>query len=227
MTDKSIALLQHINEKIMFIPTTTRSLDQYKRIALFQEQIKPEYSIIANGGIILKNNTIDRDWEKIINSNLSNIPMPQEMMKLCGFFLEGDEINSYRCCDGLFIYALLKSDKIDNEQFSVVDKVCRENNYSVTKNSRKIYIIPQFINKLEAVKYIMALTGEKNLISAGDSLLDLPMLKNSSYGIIPLHGELFRLYNKDLSLINNIHFTKIAGILSSDEFLEDILDMIS
>ena len=227
MTNKSLDLLQHINEKILFIPTTTRSLEQYKRIGVFQDIIKPKYSIIANGGIVLKNNCVDKYWESIISSHLVGIPRPEEIIKLCEFFLKDDEINSYSCCDNLFVYALLKGDTIDVEKLSKVDKVCSSHGYHVTKNSRKIYIIPEFINKWVAVKYIMELTGEKDLISAGDSLLDLPMLKNASYGVIPLHGELCRLYNNDLSFMNNIHFTKIHGILSSDELLENILGMIS
>jgi hydroxymethylpyrimidine pyrophosphatase-like HAD family hydrolase len=227
MTNKSVDLLQCINEKILFIPTTTRSLDQYRRIDVFQELIKPRFSIIANGGIILKNNCIDKYWESNIKSKLAKITKPEEIIKLCEFFLKGDEINSYRCCDDIFVYALLRSDEIDNVKLSKVDKVCKEHGYYVTKNSRKIYIIPEFINKWEAIKYIMEVTCEKELISAGDSLLDLPMLENASYGIVPLHGELFRLYNNALSIMKNIHFTKTHGIVSSDEFLEDILDMIS
>jgi hydroxymethylpyrimidine pyrophosphatase-like HAD family hydrolase len=227
MTNKAMSLLSLINKKIMFIPTTTRSLEQYKRISVFQETIKPKYSIIANGGIILKNNVIDKYWESIVNFNLTKISRPEEIVKLCEFFLKGDEINSYRCCDNMFIYILLKGDTVDKEQLNRLEKVCTENGYYVTKNSRKIYIIPEFINKWEAVKYILELSGENKLISAGDSLLDLPMLKNASYGVIPLHGELYRLYHKDLSFMNNIHFTKAHGILSSDEFLGDIWDMIS
>jgi hydroxymethylpyrimidine pyrophosphatase-like HAD family hydrolase len=227
MSNESINLLSLINEKLFFVPTTTRSLEQYNRIGIFQNQIRTKYAIVANGGILLKNNCIDLNWAGIIKEKLANLTKPMELIKECEFFLKDETINSYRCCDNLFIYAVLKSNNVNMEKYSSLQALTKQLNYTVTRNGRKIYIIPNFLNKWEPIKHIMNLEQDKHLIAAGDSILDLPMLLNATYGVIPLHGELHDDLKEKLTHMKNLHFTTNQGIMSSNEFLEDILSMIS
>lgn len=72
----------------------------------------------------------------------------------------------------------------------------------------------------------MTLENKHKLIAAGDSYLDLPMLSNSMYGIVPFHGEIQELYRKNLNMHNNIYYTKEQGLLCSEEFLERILKLV-
>lgn len=224
MTEKSIDLLNKIHTKLLFIPTTTRSKEQYERISVFQNTISPKYAIISNGGIILKDGEVDTTWSSIIALKMKNIISPVELIKHCNFFLELSQINSYRCCDDLFLYAVLKENTLEDEMLLQLTEVCSEYGYSVTKNGRKVYIIPSFINKWAPIEYIMELESEKEFISSGDSTLDLPMLINSIHSFIPVHGELYHLHREELSLKSNIHFTVGEGLLSSEEFLQNIID---
>lgn len=226
MTEKSLKLLSLISKKILFIPTTTRTIEQYKRISIFQNNIPVKYAIVANGGIILKNGEIDLNWQKIISSQMNTLISPKELIKLCSFFLNNDYVNSYRCCDDLFLYAVLKND-MNMLDFDKLILLADKEGYLVTKNNRKVYIIPKFINKWSPLEYIMKIENESELIAAGDSSLDLPMLHNSLYGIVPLHGEIQQLYRDKLADHNNIYFTKNQGLRSSEEFLENILNLVS
>jgi hydroxymethylpyrimidine pyrophosphatase-like HAD family hydrolase len=227
MTNKAIALLCLINEKLFFVPTTTRSLEQYNRINIFQNQIQPKYAIVANGGILLVNNCIDLNWAKVIKERLSTVTSPMDIIKKCEFFLKDETINSYRCCDDLFIYAVLKTNNLNLEKYKVLELLVTQLGYTVTRNGRKIYIIPSFLNKWEPIKNIMAKEQDNHLIAAGDSILDLPMLSKAKYGVIPSHGELHISFKETIKTMNHLHFTNNTGIKSSEEFLEDILSLIS
>lgn len=227
ITQTSINLLTIIHKKCLFIPTTTRSMEQYKRISLFQETIVPKYAVIANGGIILKYGEIDIYWQNMIQSKMKNIMDPTVLIEKCDFFLKGSDIVSYRCCDNLFVYAILKSDTLVVDNYDKLITEATKNGYIVTRSGRKIYIIPSFINKWDPLKYIMDKENESEIIAAGDSILDFPLVANSRYGIIPSHGELYHLHRDQLSSMENIHFTSINGIRSSHEFLQTIIEKLA
>lgn len=56
-----------------FIPVTTRTIEQFQRITLFQNEIIPEYAITSNGGNILHNGKQDVTWNKEIKKNFSRM----------------------------------------------------------------------------------------------------------------------------------------------------------
>lgn len=225
MTEKSIRILSHINEKLMFIPVTTRSMEQFKRISLFQEKLKTKYAVVANGGIILVNGEPDLVWEKKIAEGMKSFIEPEELKKKLTFFTAEDYVSSCRCCDNLFNYIVLKSRLEDQENFKKLIDLCKAYNYEVTLNGRKIYIIPEFINKWSPLEYIMEIEEEKEITAAGDSILDLPMLEKSHRALIPLHGELYKMYKEVVSVHEHMQFTKEEGLKACEEFLS-IIDVV-
>jgi len=68
--------LQHINENMLFIPVTTRSPKEYKRIKYFYDEIKPKYAVVANGGIILKDGIELIAWSDIVSTKIKEITYP-------------------------------------------------------------------------------------------------------------------------------------------------------
>ena len=79
MTPCAFELLRKINERedIVFSPLTTRSLEQYYRVDFFDGK-SPELALAANGGILLENGVINKNWfeeskNMISNSTLSTI----------------------------------------------------------------------------------------------------------------------------------------------------------
>jgi len=220
--------LEHINESMLFIPVTTRSPKEYKRIKYFYEVIKPKYAVVANGGIILKNGIELKAWSDIITSKIEKVVSVSTMIKLCSFFLESDLIKSYKTCENLFIYSILDEDKLANmlsnvesdlDYFEALRSFCSKYNYNVSKQGRKVYIVPDCINKYDPLSYIMQSENINIFLAAGDSLLDYPMIKNSNYGIIPRHGELLdNLPEKKLA--DNMYITKESGIFAGEELLD-------
>lgn len=219
--------LEHINASMLFIPVTTRSTEQYTRMKYFYDVIEPKYAVVANGGIILKNGIELKSWTDISSNKLKNIVSVNNMIKLCSFFLESDFIKSYKTCEDLFIYSIVDEDKLANnitngkvslDYFEVLHSFCKGYNYSVSKQGKKVYIVPNCINKYDPINYIMQLENINMFLAAGDSLLDYPLINHSNYGIVPSHGELLgNLFEKTLH--NNVYITKESGIFAGEEIL--------
>jgi hydroxymethylpyrimidine pyrophosphatase-like HAD family hydrolase len=58
---KALAMLESLDKRIALVPVTARSIEEYRRIRIF-ERIVPPYAITSMGGVILKNGEIDKDW---------------------------------------------------------------------------------------------------------------------------------------------------------------------
>lgn len=220
--------LEHVNESMLFIPVTTRSKDQYTRMKYFYNIIKPKYAVVANGGIILKNGIEHKPWSDISSTKLKEVTSLKTMIELCSFFLQCDFIKSYKTCEDLFIYSIVDEEKLsisilkgqtDLDYLESLRSFCSVYSYSVSKQGKKIYIVPFCINKYDPINYIMQLENINTLLAAGDSLLDYPMIKHSKYGIIPSHGEL--LCNNSMKTFDDtVYITKGVGIFAGEEILD-------
>lgn len=226
MSKTSMNLLSLLSKKITFIPVTSRSLEQFNRLTFFRDSLINRYAVVANGGILLKNNEIDMHWQKLIKSQMDEIISPQGVLIALSKFLKNPQVNSFRCCDNVFVYIVLKSNIIEEEYLSELQPLCEGYGYGMVKNGRKIYIIPHFINKWAPLKYIMEIEQEGELITAGDSILDFPMLENSMIGFVPAHGELNMKYRGVISENKKIICTSSQGISSSEELLNRICEIV-
>ncbi|MBZ9632805.1 HAD hydrolase family protein [Clostridium sp. FP1] len=220
--------LEHINESMLFIPVTTRSKNQYMRMKYFYDVIRPKYAVVANGGLILKDGKEFKAWSDISCSKIKTATSIATMIKLCSFFLESDFVKSYKTCEDLFIYAIMDEEKLANtflkgeiaiDYFEVLKAFCSKHNYSLSKQGKKVYIVPNCINKYDPIKYIMELENINTFIAAGDSLLDYPMIEHSNYGIIPSHGELLKALPVK-KLEDTVFITKTSGIFAGEEILD-------
>ena len=63
MTNASVEKLQQLVKKVLFIPVTTRTMEQYNRIFYIAQEIRPRYAIVSNGAHVLIDGIIDRQWE--------------------------------------------------------------------------------------------------------------------------------------------------------------------
>ena len=50
-------------DTVSIIPVTTRSIEQYNRIQ-WPKGFRPEYEVVANGGILLENSIKSHEWYK-------------------------------------------------------------------------------------------------------------------------------------------------------------------
>jgi hypothetical protein len=62
------------------------------------------------------------------------------------------------------------------------------------------------------------------VVAAGDSSLDLDMLKVADLALAPAHGELYSLYLQRTPGLEKIKFTQKNGIEAAEEILKVVAD---
>lgn len=214
MTPKAYNLLKQAmrSKDFTLVPITTRSLEQYRRIHLFDVFI-PSYALVSNGGNLLLNGRVNEVWhERSKKLILSAIPE----MKLGMNLLENDPHRSFevRFVDDMFVFT-------KSEQPMLSAKKLRQNlnseNVSVHCNGSKVYIMPAMLTKQNAVKRLTKMFGFERVICAGDSDFDISMLKSADISYVP-----------DAELLSNISLKGEKQIWKNDSisYAEFILDDI-
>lgn len=222
MTDKAIALLKEVHSKIMFMPVTTRTMEQYKKIGIFQRDIIPPFAVTSNGGNILVNGEVDSDWTSQIQTKLSNEALPKEaLLEMFRELMHEEWILSERTADDLFHYFIINPELAPRDELSAFKAIIGNHGWNMSLQGRKLYLVPQTVNKWAAVAYIKEKLGKTFVVASGDSLLDLCMLEVADYAIAPLHGE---LSGKEIQTKGSIiHRTKRRGIYAAEDILEEVL----
>ncbi len=206
--------LDYIYENSLFVPVTTRSIEQFKRITFSCWQ--PKYAITSNGGSLLIDGKPSRQWHDYFINTIQNAVFALNKAKE---LLENHEYRIYdiKLVDNLFIYT--KSSKpeitVDMLQNSLQNEPVK-----VYTNFSKVYVVPESIDKGKALKkFINDYTVSiDNIVSAGDSFFDIPLLEAANYAIFP--DELPYLHHSD-------KYIKIPqGELFSDKVVENVIKLI-
>jgi len=222
MRKRALERLKGISEKMLFIPVTTRTIEQYKRIFIIEDYIKPTYAITSNGGNILKNGEVDEQWREIINNKVNSLT-PHETVKekFLKSFSHISWINKMILRDNLFYSVHFeKQTDINLTELEGFRKWAEDNHWKVSLQGKKLYIVPEPVNKWDAVLYIKNIENKTKVISAGDSYLDYPILINADHAICPSHGELKLLIDNKKVKKNHIKMTISEGIGASEEIME-------
>ena len=106
MTKKSFDLLKAVKEKVVFVPTTTRTQEQYERIDLGIGI--PRLALVCNGGVLLADGREDTKWYEESLNLIMDCGSELEKSEL---YLETDKYRSFevRNIRGLFVFT--KSDE--------------------------------------------------------------------------------------------------------------------
>lgn len=179
MTKKSFELLKEVREKVCFVPTTTRTQEQYHRIDLGIGT--PEYALVCNGGVLLVNGKEDTRWYE---ESLQMAADCQKELKKAENWLETDENRDFeiRNIRNLFVFTKSRKPDISMKQLqeilnlSLVDVFC---------NGVKVYIVPKKLSKGTALKRFRQRKAAECVIAAGDSAFDIPMLREADIAIMP------------------------------------------
>lgn len=225
MSRMSQSLLKEISARLLFVPITTRIMDQYKRINLGVFEDEAPYAVISNGGRVLINGSDDPDWEDHIRGGLEQQCAGLEMV--LRYFNEGYRggwVQSVRNAEGLFIYCIVDAENTPVEKLSRFGEWLAEHNWDLSVQGRKIYFIPKVLQKAKALEYISEKTGRQLFAGAGDSYLDLSFLKIVEHPFVPCHGELYSTYK---SRLDGMVVTKEESYRASEELLTRILERLS
>jgi hydroxymethylpyrimidine pyrophosphatase-like HAD family hydrolase len=215
ISSKTKSILKQINEEMLFIPVTTRTIEQYKRVQLFQGEIVPEYVITSNGGTILKRGTVLKEWTLYTQELLQNCTPLEEVVKKVAALEDSKWIKKIKPGDQVFFYIILHREHFSTSRFIELTALTDNLGWQLSLQGRKLYFIPKTLNKWTAVHYLRDVLDLNEISTAGDSLLDYELITNGTYGIAPLHGEV-------LDYSHTLHKTGHAGIKASEEIVEAV-----
>ncbi|MFI7367197.1 HAD family hydrolase [Streptomyces sp. NPDC050149] len=191
VTETAAALLDELTRSpsTVFVPTTTRTREQYHRIHL--PGAAAEFAICANGGHILVNGVSDHDWQRSVAGRLA-----EECASL-------DEVRAHlvsaadpawllkeRVAEDLFAYLVVDRALLPAEWTKELAAWAEPRGWTVSLQGRKIYVVPRPLTKSAAMREVARRTGATLTLAAGDSLLDADLLLAADQGWRPGHGEL-------------------------------------
>lgn len=188
-TEEAAAGLRELALLAPVVPVTTRTLAQYRRIDL---GFSPAYAIAANGGHLLVNGIPDPSWEARVRSLLASSGQPLADVRLLAdqVAAEGEPwVRTIRDADGLFLY-LVATDRAAIPKLLELSTSLESIGWTMSVQGRKVYLVPAALTKQAALAEVMRRTGAERLAAAGDSLLDLGMLRSADFAVRPAHGEL-------------------------------------
>lgn len=218
VTEEGIVKLKNIAEKILFVPVTTRTVEQFNRIRFDEHLIDFKYVITSNGGNIIVDGSVDNEYNAKIKREILEGFSIEKMEALFKKELYDEEwVLKYRVADEVFFYCVIDESKAPIEKILAFGKEKVEpNNWRLVKNGRKVYFIPNCVSKGTALKEVSRRIKDNEIISAGDSVLDLDMLEVSNHFLIPRHGELFEHNVVDDRVIH----TEKEGLLAGLEIID-------
>ncbi|WP_252198114.1 HAD hydrolase family protein [Clostridium sp. MCC353] len=210
MTGKSYELLKMVREKTIFVPTTTRTIEQYNRIDLGTGA--PPFALVCNGGVLLADGVEDESWYQ---ESLDLTADSGNELEKAARLLKQDPDRSFEVRNVRNLFLFTKSEKPEMS-IKRLSAVLDMDLVDVFNNGLKVYVVPKRLDKGTAVKRLKKMLHEGRVIAAGDSEFDVPMLKAADYAIAPEKlAERFALGDEVIRLRE--------GIVFSDGVLEFIL----
>jgi hydroxymethylpyrimidine pyrophosphatase-like HAD family hydrolase len=221
MTRSAYRMLQLLSEQVHFVPTTTRVYAQFARIFGLSEGVQSRYAIVSNGGKILVDGQVDKNWEHQVRQVTLRECAPVAEIKEKFDLLAADDgwVLKESYCDELFYAMVINRDRLPEGLMEALERLLLDYGWNCSLQGRKIYLVPNTVSKGVAVQYVKQLSGAGSVFAAGDSLLDESMLNIADEAMAPKHGELFRKYGQH----NHIRFTERSGIRASEEILDVLM----
>lgn len=228
MTQNALNMLRKISQRVLFVPVTTRTKLQYQRINFVSYGITHQYAVTSNGGTIFSEGVEDKDWSLQVSQGRD----------LC--LAAGDLIDAFRkiahpswvikdsgkLADNLFYYCIIEREKIPLADLAAFKLWASARNWELSVQGRKLYLVPRNVNKKAAIQYIKEKEDLKSVVAAGDSLLDLEMLRAADLALAPAHGEIYARSLQGISGLEKIRFTHRSGIEAAEEILKVVEDVL-
>ena len=171
MSKKAIENIREIANHVLFVPVTSRSFDQCKRIR-WDKMVRPEFVITTNGALAFEHGKRIKEWEEKSEKIRDKYIEEMESIWLQSHY--DMDFKSFRYVDSLFLYGVC------HEYVNAQEKVLSfHTSLRVDVTHQKIYFMPPEFNKGMALEKLRDRFGSVFIIAAGDSMMDVPMLENA------------------------------------------------
>ena len=221
IADEALLKLRLLADRLAFVPVTTRTVEQYQRISLFQDIVIPQFAVVSNGGNILLDGRLDELWAAQIRKKKERQCLcDQALLAEFAKIRHSSWLLMERQADALFYYFIIERGCLPYADLAKFRTWAAAGNWNVSLQGRKLYLVPSVVNKADAVMHIRERLQASFVAAAGDSLLDLCVLNQADYAIAPSHGE---IWDRRSELeAKSLYFTKRPGIFAASEILDRI-----
>lgn len=197
MSEQTRLGLVDVAERATLVPTTTRTQAQYARIDL---PMTSRHAIVASGAVILLDGQPDAEWTAQVARRLAQDSAPvTELREVLQGYADREWLLRLRDADDVFLVAAVDAGLLGVDELASVSTSCGALGWRTVHQGRKLYLLPNGLDKAAAVQRVMELVtldqgrGEPLLLAAGDTGLDRGMLELASHGWFPAGSELDRL----------------------------------
>ena len=181
VTRKTYDMLKILREQVLVVPTTTRNVEQYKRIDLKIGSLK--YALVCNGGILLVDGIVEEKWYK---DSLEMISECRTTLLEAVSILENDKRTVFKVEFIKDLFVFTKCDEPEKVVAKLKAKIELEN-VDVFNNGTKVYVVPKKLSKGNAVRRFKNYINSDKIIAAGDSEFDISMFTEADVAIAPMH----------------------------------------
>ena len=184
MSPGTARLLEGLPPGLTLVPATTRSREQYLRLRL---PGKMPLALTANGADLLVDGTPDPAWRAGSDARIA--PWRGELDRLLAILEGQGPLTSLRIVDGAFLFAGCPD---GDGARRVAASLAGRTSLGIAVTGRKLYLLPPPLDKGAALIRLTRRLGAKRTAAAGDSAMDLPMLRAADVAIAPrsLAGDL-------------------------------------
>lgn len=214
MTRKALSLLQEVRKESLFIPVSTRTWETMTRIDFIQEDL-PEWMICDNGAHIYLNGVKLEKWEAYIeDKRKAQLLSVAELERAIQYVFEDKGLKAIFNREN--IYLMVKFEEMTAEIRQILEVLSyplKKKGFRMDINSRKAYLLPDYVRKEDAVAFLIKEYDIPFTISAGDTFMDLDMLRKTTYAIAPKHKSFPHDFMK---------ITHQKGMMAGEELLHYI-----
>lgn len=220
MSPETARLLVELSKTALFVPVTTRTIEQYERIFYIRETFKPKYAVTSNGGNVLIDGVPDPGWQRHVAQALTRSENAEKVIEAFDRIASPDWVKSYRHSDNLFYSIILERENMPLDIVEDFRKELADMRWNLSVQGRKMYLVPDGVSKGDGLLHVKALAGASRIAASGDSLLDESLLKAADYAIVPRHGEIYAAYME----AGVYTFTDRDGMGAAEDLIAKIAD---
>ncbi|MFT4127630.1 MAG: HAD family hydrolase [Gordonia sp. (in: high G+C Gram-positive bacteria)] len=196
LTARARDLLVDLAARASLVPVTTRTPDQFRRIALPGGPYR--HAVVSSGGRILTDGTDDAAWRARVDARVAaGSAALTEILDGLRARIDESWVRSLRTADDLFCYLVVDLAAQPPGFLPEWTAWCAERDWTVSAQGRKIYALPRAVTKSAALGEIRrrlvdegTLAADAPVFAAGDGRLDIDLLELADAAIRPCHGEL-------------------------------------
>ncbi|MDO3408526.1 HAD family hydrolase [Saccharibacillus sp. CPCC 101409] len=194
ISPETARLLSELAKTALFVPVTTRTIEQYERIFYIRETLNPQYAVTSNGGNVLVDGKPDPDWQRHVAEALARSEDAEKVIEAFDRISSPHWVKSYRHSDNLFYSVILDREKMPLDVVEQFRQELAAMKWNLSVQGRKMYLVPDGVSKGAALLHVKERTGASRIAASGDSLLDESLLKAADFAIVPRHGEIYAAY---------------------------------